>query len=67
MDEHERQETILRHLVEVAAAKRALLEVAEVVRSDYPVQASLLLITIRSLTRSADRLLGDTAVTEIPS
>ena len=55
------------HLREVAHVKRALLEVARDVSDDYPTQAHLLVATIRQLTRSADKLLGDTTMGPPPS
>ena len=55
-------DTVLGHLREVAAAKRAMLEVALNIQDSYPTQAYTLLGVIRGLTQSADRLLGDTVV-----
>ncbi len=57
---------MLAHLREVAHVKRALLLVARDVADDYPTQAHLLVATMRQLTRSADKLLGDTTTMEPP-
>lgn len=62
MDEANLESAILEHLHTVAHSKRALLQVAVEIAKDYPVQASTLVSIIRALTRSADMLLGDTAV-----
>lgn len=56
------EDAVLRHLHEVAHLKRGMLEVATAIQPDYPTQASLVLVMIRQLTKSADRLLGDTVV-----
>ena len=56
-------DTVLEHLREVAAAKQAMLEIALAISDTYPTQAHTLLGMIRGLTRSADKLLGDTTVT----
>lgn len=61
------EDAILLHLHEVAHTKRALLEVATKIQGDYPTDAHLLLTTIRTLTRSADKLLGDTVVDVPPT
>lgn len=55
----------MEHLREVAAAKRGMLDIALEIQADYPTQAHTLLGMIRGLTRSADRLLGDTVVTGV--
>lgn len=60
------QDAILAHLYEIAAAKRALLEIAMAIHDYFPAQAAVLMTMVRSLTTSADKLLGDTAVTENP-
>lgn len=56
------EDAVLQHLHEVAHMKRGMLEVATAIQADYPTQARLILVMIRQLTRSADRLLGDTVV-----
>ena len=55
-------EAVIQHLQEIARVKRALLEVAFVISDEHPAQASLLVRTVKGLTKSADRLLGDTLV-----
>lgn len=55
-------EAVLRHLHEIAQAKRALLQVALDIADYAPAQATLIINTIKGLTRSADKLLGDTIV-----
>lgn len=62
VDRVEIEDAVLLHLHEVAHLKRGMLEVATTIQGDYPTQASLLLVMIRQLTKSADRLLGDTVV-----
>lgn len=63
MDRERLDDAILAHLYTIARAKQALLEVARSIRDEHPTEANLLLRTIRELTVSADKLLGDTAVT----
>lgn len=63
MDREHLEDAILEHLRNVALTKRAILEVAMTIADDYPTQGRLLLATISALTRSADKLLGDTNVT----
>ena len=55
-------DTVLEHLREIAAAKRGLLQVAVAIAEDFPSEAHTLLSMIHGLTRSADKLLGDTVV-----
>ena len=54
---------VLEHLQEVANAKRALLKIGADIADENPVHANTILIICRALTRSADKLLGDTVVT----
>ncbi len=60
------EDAVLEHLQEVAHVKRALLQVAKTIANDYPTEAHVTLTTIRSLTRSADKLLGDTVTGPAP-
>lgn len=62
MDHDNIEDRILAHLRTVAHTKRALLQTAVEIADDYPARAGLLLTIIQSLTRSADKLLGDTSV-----
>lgn len=67
MARHDRSEevenAILEHLHSVSLVKRAILSAVKDIKDEYPVQAVLLLDAAKELTRSADRLLGDTLVT----
>lgn len=66
MSDRDTQDAILVHLREVAHVKRAMLQTALKIADDYPTDGVVLLKAIKSLTASADRLLGDTAVTGPP-
>lgn len=56
------EDSIFDHLKTVAMSKRAMLQIANRIANDYPIEGALLLRVITELTRSADRLLGDTSV-----
>jgi len=62
MDLDNLDDRILDHLRAVAHTKRALLQVAVDITDEFPTQAGVLVSIITSLTRSADKLLGDTVV-----
>lgn len=66
MNEHDLQDAILEHLREIAVVKKAVMQTAVKIAADYPTDGAVLLRAIRSLTLSADKLLGDTSVTERP-
>lgn len=66
-EQEKHQDAILAHLYEIAAAKRALLDIAMAIHDYFPTQATVIMTIIKALTNSADKLLGDTAVTEIPT
>ena len=66
MNDHDIQDAILEHLREVAVVKRAMLQTAVAISDEFPTQGAVLLRAIKAITKSADRLLGDTAVTEPP-
>lgn len=63
---HEIEDAILEHLHEVAVIKRALLQVASTISPDFPSEAGVTLHCLAALTKSADKLLGDTVVSELP-
>lgn len=54
---------ILDHLQEIANSKRALLQIGADIAVGHPGHAHTILNVCRALTRSADKLLGDTVVT----
>ncbi len=56
------EDSIYEHLKTVALSKRAILQIAQRIANDYPTDAALLVRVITELTRSADKLLGDTSV-----
>lgn len=62
MDHENLDDRILDHLRIIAHTKRALLQVAVDISDEYPTQAGTLIAIITSITRSADKLLGDTNV-----
>jgi hypothetical protein len=64
--DRERVETaVIEHLQEIAHAKRAILQIARKIVYDYEADADTLLRVVVVLTRSADRLLGDTMPSEV--
>ena len=56
------EDSILAHIHVIAHSKRAMLQVALEISDEYPSQAAILVTAISALTRSADKLLGDTNV-----
>lgn len=62
LSKEEYDEAIVKHLREVAHAKRAMLQIVLDIAEDYPSQAVVLVRIVKDLTRSANKLLGDTAV-----
>ena len=63
MDENYLEDRVIEHLQEIGHAKRAILQVAVKISHDFPTDAELLLSVILGITRTADKLLGDTQVT----
>jgi hypothetical protein len=62
MQQNDLDSAVILHLQEIAIAKRALLQIALTINSDYPSEATVLVRACKSLTRSADKLLGDTSL-----
>ncbi len=62
LEENRLADAVLAHLQEVARAKRVAIEVAVAIAQEYPLEAADLVRSVKVLTRSADKLLGDTNV-----
>ena len=62
MHQSDLDSAVILHLQEIAVAKKALLQTAMTISDSYPAEATVLVRVCRGLTRSADRLLGDTSV-----
>lgn len=61
--DRDHEDAVLDHLQQVAYVKKAMLQTALRISSEFPSEATTLLRAIKHLTQSADRLLGDTVVT----
>lgn len=67
MEKQQIEDAILDHLHGIAYCKKAILQVAVTISNEYPSEAGVLLKVIKSMTSSADKLLGDTVTTSVPN